>query len=135
GAQICSFKTPQEAVENVNAVYTDVWASMGQEKEFKARQKIFKNFQVNKKLFALASNNAVIMHCLPMLRDVEITGELVEHSRSAIFAQAANRLHAQKALLEGIFNGATVNAIKSVKSSRAYGIKKSKVETRTLKQK
>lgn len=135
GAQIRTFKTPEEAVSGVNAVYTDVWASMGQEKEFKARAKIFKKFQVNKKLFSLASKNAVAMHCLPMLREVEITSEVVEHSRSVLFAQAENRLHAQKALIEGLFNGVSARAKVPKAKIRAVMSKKSTVETRLTKQK
>lgn len=119
GAKIKSFATPQEAVKGVNAVYTDVWASMGKENETKRRKTIFKNYQLNKKLFSLADKKAIILHCLPMLKGSEITADLVEHPQSAIFAQAANRLHAQKALLEGIFNGLNKNKkITTVKKSQ-----------------
>jgi ornithine carbamoyltransferase len=105
GAQIKFFATPEEAVTGVNAIYTDVWASMGKESETTKRKSIFKKYQVNKKLFSLADRKAIIMHCLPMLKGSEITAEMVEHNNSAIFPQAANRLHAQKALLEGLFRG------------------------------
>jgi len=115
GAKIKGFTSPAEAVKGANALYTDVWASMGQEDQTAKRKKIFKDYQLNAKLYALAAKNAIIMHCLPMLKGWEITADLVEHSNSAIFAQAANRLHAQKALMEGLF----ATAPRTVKKSSA----------------
>jgi ornithine carbamoyltransferase len=113
GAKIKEFKTPSEAVKGVNAIYTDVWVSMGQEGETAKRQKIFKNFQVNAKLYSLAAKKAIVLHCLPMLKGWEITADIVEHANSAIFDQAANRLHAQKALMEGLFSPVTSTVKKS----------------------
>lgn len=104
GAFIRRFKTPEEAVAGVNAIYTDVWASMGQEAETEKRKVIFADYQINRSLYSRAAENAIVLHCLPMIKGWEITSEMVEHPRSALFAQAANRLHAQKALLEGLFN-------------------------------
>lgn len=103
GAEIKRFATPQEAVKGVDALYTDVWTSMGFEKENEARLKAFSGYQVNLDLLRLASPSAIVMHCLPMIRGQEITDEVVEHPRSALFKQSENRLHAQKALLQGLF--------------------------------
>ena len=99
GATLRITDDPAEAVEGAHVVYTDVWASMGQEKEAAKRRKAFQPYQVNDGLFALARPDAVFMHCLPAHREEEVTGSVMEHSRSVVFDQAENRLHAQKALL------------------------------------
>ncbi len=88
-----------EAVSGAHAIYTDVWASMGQEHEAIIRKKAFQQFQVNDGLFAMARPDAVFMHCLPAKRGEETTDSVMEHARSVVFDQAENRLHAQKALL------------------------------------
>jgi len=98
-AAINLFFKPQEAVKGVDVIYTDVWTSMGQEKEAKIRRKIFKGFQVNKNLVKLARSNVLIMHCLPAHRQEEITDEVMESKNSVIFDQAENRMHVQKAIL------------------------------------
>jgi ornithine carbamoyltransferase len=90
---------PAEAVDGAHAVYTDVWTSMGQEKESGERCRAFADYQVNDALFALARPDAVFMHCLPAHRKEEVADSVIEHSRSVVFDQAENRLHAQKALL------------------------------------
>jgi ornithine carbamoyltransferase len=90
---------PHEAVAQAHAVYTDVWASMGQESEASARAATFQEFQVNDHLFAQARQDAVFMHCLPAKRGQEVTDSVMEAPRSVVFDQAENRLHAQKALL------------------------------------
>jgi ornithine carbamoyltransferase len=87
------------ALENTHVVYTDVWASMGQEQEAVKRKRAFRDYQVNDDLFAMASPDAVFMHCLPAKRGEEVTDSIMEHPRSVVFDQAENRLHAQKALL------------------------------------
>ena len=79
---------------------------MGFENEKSSRLKPFEGFQLNRKLFGLAKPTAIVMHCLPMVKGEEITEEMVEHSQSVLFQQAANRLHAQKALLAGLFASA-----------------------------
>ncbi|MDQ2901082.1 MAG: ornithine carbamoyltransferase [Acidobacteriota bacterium] len=88
-----------EAVADAHAVYTDVWASMGQETEAKRRRQEFAAYRVEPALFAAARADAVFMHCLPAKRDEEVADEVIESSRSVVFDQAENRLHVQKALL------------------------------------
>ncbi len=90
---------PLEAVNGAHAVYTDVWASMGQESEAAERARIFAPYQVNEELFAKARAEAIFLHCLPAKRGLEVTDGMMESPRSAIFDEAENRLHAQKALL------------------------------------
>jgi ornithine carbamoyltransferase len=87
------------AVADADVVYTDVWASMGQEDEAEARKKIFAPYQVNEKLFALAKTDAIFLHCLPAHRGDEVTAEVIDGARSYVFQQAENRLHAQKAIM------------------------------------
>lgn len=99
GAAVRIFDDASEAVSGVHAVYTDVWASMGQEHESAHRQTVFAPFQVNSDLFSQADPGAVFLHCLPAKRGQEVTGEMMESPGSAVFDQAENRLHAQKALL------------------------------------
>jgi ornithine carbamoyltransferase len=99
GASLTITHEPAEAVSGAHAIYTDVWASMGQEQEAAKRKKAFRDYQVNEALLARAEPDAVFMHCLPAKRDEEVTDAVVEHERSVVFDQAENRLHAQKALL------------------------------------
>jgi ornithine carbamoyltransferase len=89
----------EEAVEQAHAVYTDVWASMGQESQAAERARVFAPFQVNDELYSKARRDAVFMHCLPAKRGLEVTDSVMESPRSVVFDQAENRLHAQKALL------------------------------------
>ncbi len=90
---------PFEAVQNADAVYTDVWTSMGQEEESAKRLKVFPPYQINAKLMSAANDGAILLHCLPAHRGEEITTEVFESAQSRVFAQAENRLHAQKAVL------------------------------------
>ena len=90
---------PAEAVAGANAVYTDVWASMGQESQADARHEIFMPFQVNAALMARAPEDAIFMHCLPAHRGDEVTDEVMDSPVSVVFDQSENRLHTQKALL------------------------------------
>jgi len=99
GADLVQFTDPKKAVEGADAIYTDVWTSMGQEVEYAERKKIFARYQVNEALLARAKPDAVFMHCLPAHRGEEVTDEVIESSSSVVFDQAENRLHAQKALL------------------------------------
>ena len=99
GAVLTMTHDPAEAVTDADAVYTDVWASMGQEEEAAARAQIFVPFQVNAALMARAKPDALVMHCLPAHRGEEITAEVLDGPQSVVFDQAENRLHAQKAIL------------------------------------
>jgi len=99
GASLLITHDTAQALAGAHAVYTDVWASMGQEQELSERKKSFHAFQVDDELFAQARSDAIFMHCLPAKRGEEVTDSIMEHRRSAIFDQAENRLHAQKALL------------------------------------
>jgi ornithine carbamoyltransferase len=92
-------RSPEEAVAGAQAVYTDVWASMGQENEAAEREKIFAPYQVNEALFAHAAPDAVFMHCLPAHRGSEVTAGVIDSPQSIVFDQAESRLHAQKAIL------------------------------------
>lgn len=91
---------PFFAVKDADLVVTDVWASMGQEKEQNKRQEIFKNFQVNEELLKHANKDTLFMHCLPAHRGEEVTADIIDGSQSVVWDEAENRLHAQKALIE-----------------------------------
>jgi ornithine carbamoyltransferase len=91
---------PWQAVQGSDVVYTDVWASMGQEKERKERAKRFLDYQVNARLLNKAKRGALVMHCLPAHAGEEISAEVLEGPQSVVFDQAENRLHGQKAILE-----------------------------------
>jgi len=93
---------PQDAIQDADVVNTDVWVSMGQEKESRKRKKAFASYTINEKLLQRAKQDVIIMHCLPAHRGEEITEEVFERFQQVIFSQAENRLHAQKALLEWI---------------------------------
>jgi ornithine carbamoyltransferase len=99
GAKILVTNDPVEAVKNADAVYTDVWASMGQEKEADERKKIFRPYQVNSELMKQAKKNALFMHCLPAHRGDEVTDAVIDSKNSVVFQEAENRLHVQKAIM------------------------------------
>jgi ornithine carbamoyltransferase len=105
GASIQILTDPCEAVAGADAVYTDAWASMGQEHEAKARAAVFAPYQVNDKLMSLAAPQAVFMHCLPAHRGEEVTDAVIDSPRSIVFDQAENRLHIQKAILLMLLGG------------------------------
>lgn len=104
-AKITVEKTPQDAAKNADVLYTDVWVSMGQEKERAERVKAFRGFQINSKLLAIAKEGCLVMHCLPAHRNEEITDEVIEGKNSIVFDQAENRLHMQKAILVELMGG------------------------------
>lgn len=107
GAVIDVLSDPQAAVEGVDAVYTDAWASMGQEHEAEKRARIFPPYQMNEELVAEAAPHAVFMHCLPAHRGEEITNAVMDSERSIVFEQAENRMHVQKAILYLLLGGET----------------------------
>jgi ornithine carbamoyltransferase len=97
-------REPQAAVKNADVVYTDVWASMGQESEAKARQQIFKPYQINRALMQHAKPTALVMHCLPAHRGDEITDDVLDGPNSVVWDEAENRLHVQKAIIVTLLN-------------------------------
>ena len=99
GCEVIVSNDPKEAVKGADAIYTDVWASMGKEKEQEERVKIMKPYQVNCDLVKLAKEDYIFMHCLPAHRGEEVTNEVADSKNSVIFDQAENRMHAQKALM------------------------------------
>jgi ornithine carbamoyltransferase len=99
GANIEILTDPAEAVKSAHAIYTDVWASMGQEAEADERKKLFAPYQVNEALLSKARKDTLFMHCLPAKRGLEVTEEVMESAQCVAFEQAENRLHVQKAVL------------------------------------
>lgn len=99
GIDVLMSTHPEEAIENADVVYTDTWVSMGQEAEAAERRQTFSGYQINDRLLANARDHAIVLHCLPAHRGDEITDAVADGPQSAIFQQAANRLHAQKAIL------------------------------------
>lgn len=105
GSKIEVLHNIREAVEGADVLYTDVWASMGQEKEQEIRRQALKDFTIDAKLLKLAAKDAIVMHCLPAHRGEEITDEVMECSQSVVFDQAENRLHVQKAIMALLMGG------------------------------
>jgi len=105
GAHIELVGDPRAAVRAADVVYTDVWTSMGQEQEYERRRRAFQGFQLNAELLALARPDAIVMHDLPAHRGEEITDDVIDGPQSAVFDQAEDRLHAQKALLRWLLGG------------------------------
>src|SRR5690554_4657791 len=99
GGKVQVVNDPISAAKDAEVVYTDVWASMGQEEESAARFKAFQGYQVNQELMRVADAQAIVLHCLPAHRGEEITEEVFEGRQSVVFDQAENRLHLQKAIL------------------------------------
>lgn len=105
-AQIIIEPDPKKAVSSADALYTDVWASMGQEKETQKRKKIFANYQVNTELLAAAPAQAKFLHCLPAKRGLEVTDDVMEHPNSVVFDQAENRMHVARAVFTWLLSTA-----------------------------
>ncbi|MCL4343029.1 MAG: ornithine carbamoyltransferase [Candidatus Thermoplasmatota archaeon] len=99
GSTIDIVEDPKKAVQDADAVYTDVWVSMGEESEKEKKEKIFSKYQVNAQLMDSASKHAIFLHCLPAHRGLEVTDEVIDGIRSHVFQQAENRLHTEKAVL------------------------------------
>ena len=102
GTEVVVTQSPQEAASQAHVLYTDVWASMGQEAESDTRIPVFQPYQVNQELLTIAEPDAIVLHCLPAHRGEEITEDVLEGTRSRVWDQAENRLHAQKALLVSV---------------------------------
>lgn len=102
GGKITITQDPREAIADADIIYTDVWASMGQEEEQKIRELAFKNYQVNEELIRYAKKDYLFMHCLPAHRGEEVSEGIIDGDQSIIFDQAENRLHAQKAVMAAI---------------------------------
>jgi ornithine carbamoyltransferase len=113
GGQIELLTDPHAAVTGADAVYTDAWASMGQEHEAEKRASIFSAYQVNRELMAEAASHAAFMHCLPAHRGEEVTNEVMDSENSVIFEQAENRLHVQKSILYLLLGGAVRLPVRS----------------------
>jgi ornithine carbamoyltransferase len=107
GAKIQITNDPHAAVAGADVVYTDVWASMGQESEAAERKRTFAAYQVNDELMAHASKHALFMHCLPAHRGDEVAASVIDSGRSVVFDEAENRLHIQKAILAMLMGGAS----------------------------
>ena len=105
GSRINIFEDPLACVRGAQVVYTDVWASMGQEEEVNKRKIIFKDFQINSKLLSGADPKVLVMHCLPAHRGEEITDEVLDSKNSIVFDQAENRMHVQKVILIKLLKG------------------------------
>jgi ornithine carbamoyltransferase len=105
GVEIDILNDPVIAAKDADVIYTDVWASMGQEKEVKSRKSKFKSFQISSKLVKLAKPDYIFMHCLPAHRGQEVTDEVIDSANSVVFDQAENRLHVQKAILAILLGG------------------------------
>ena len=102
----------KEAVSAADVVYTDVWASMGQEADAAKRPSVFRNYQVNSDLFACAKRDAIFMHCLPAHRGEEVTNDVIDSPRSVVFQQAENRLHIQKAIMLELMKDVVVGPVR-----------------------
>ncbi|MGH7929814.1 MAG: ornithine carbamoyltransferase [Candidatus Binatia bacterium] len=112
GGRIAITHAVKEAASEADVIYTDVWTSMGQEEEFERRARLFKHFQVNEQVLAMAKKEALVMHCLPAHRGQEITHEVLEGRQSIVFDQAENRLHVQKAVMVWLLRGLGRPAVK-----------------------
>ena len=100
GAELILTSDPKKAARDADILYTDVWASMGQEKEHAQRVKAFSGYEVDEKLLKVAAPSAIVMHCLPAHRGEEIAASVIDGPQSVVFDQAENRLHTQKAVME-----------------------------------
>ena len=105
GGSVRFVSDPLKAAEGADVIYTDVWVSMGQDKEAKKKERVFKPYQVNAKLLSRAKPDVAVMHCLPAHRGLEITDDVLEGPKSIVWKQAANKLHAARALLAAFVAG------------------------------
>ena len=126
GSTVSLVQAPRKAVRGAEVIYTDVWTSMGKEREGARRRVLFRDYRVDESLVALADKDVLVMHCLPAHRGEEITDQVLDGPHSIVFDQAENRLHAQKALLE-LFLGGKATAARPRRASAAGGSKKKAV--------
>lgn len=122
GARVFVTHSAKEAVRGADVVYTDVWASMGQEWDVATRVKAFQDFQVDDRIVALAKADAVVMHCLPAHRGQEITNEVIESPRCIAFDQAENRLHVQKAIMVWLLKAVSGSKVEPFRGSTSRKI-------------
>jgi len=113
---------PKEAAAGADIVYTDVWASMGQESEAQERRQVFRPYQVNAELFALAKRDAIFMHCLPAHRGEEVTSDVIDSAHSIVFQQAENRLHVQKAIMIGLMKHVPLEALRPAQAEELASV-------------
>jgi ornithine carbamoyltransferase len=123
GADVTITHSVEEAVRGADAVYTDVWASMGQEMESQRRAKAFRDYQLNQKVVAMAKKDAAVMHCLPAHRGEEITDDVLESPQCIAFDQAENRLHVQKALVVWLLEKAESSKLQRLSGSKVQRFK------------
>jgi ornithine carbamoyltransferase len=128
GANVTVTHSVEQAVRGADAVYTDVWASMGQEMESQRRAKAFRAYQLNRKVVAMAKKDAAVMHCLPAHRGEEITDDVLESAQCIAFDQAENRLHVQKALMVWLLNE-TRSKVQKFRSSKTRRLGNSRVQS------
>ena len=102
GSKINVTNDPFRAVENTDVLYTDVWVSMGQEKDASIKEKAFEKFQINTNLLRRAKDDVIVMHCLPAHRGMEITDEVLEGEKSVVWRQAENKLHGARGILASV---------------------------------
>jgi ornithine carbamoyltransferase len=127
GADVNVTQSVAEAVSEADAIYTDVWTSMGQEEEAQRRRRVFRDYQVNSKVVRMAQSDAIVMHCLPAHRGEEITDEVLESPQCVAFDQAENRLHVQKAVMVWLLNALKNSQVQSsISSGRVLSKKKSR---------
>jgi ornithine carbamoyltransferase len=120
GAKVTVTQSVEEAAGGADAIYTDVWTSMGQEEEAQRRRRTFRDYQVDRKIVKMAKRDALVMHCLPAHRGEEITNEVLESPRCVAFDQAENRLHAQKAVMTWLINGFNSSKVQGSRHSKKH---------------
>lgn len=122
GARVTVTNDPRAAVLGADIVYTDVWTSMGQESETQERRQVFRPYQVNTELFALAKRDAIFMHCLPAHRGEEVTADVIDSTHSVVFQQAENRLHVQKAIMIELMKHVPLEAMRPAQAEELVGV-------------